>query len=178
MCILWFVVCSHWQLLSFSHTHRKEGRVERERGEGERWRGRERRKGNETPSFSVLYILHALPRYLSPTCLAMSSWVEREFSQVWDCCHLFYQQPVPYFHMKYYSRQEILPGSGETIGVGINDLQVHICNNANTGRGSWEQDLMTSLMLPQITPRSSTMYEPGKDAQENVKVRVDCLQHL
>lgn len=51
------------------------------------------------------------PDTIAPTCLAMSPWVETEFSQVWNCSRLFYQQCVPYFQMKYYSRQE----SKETI---------------------------------------------------------------
>ena len=88
--------------------------------------------------------------------------VETEFSQVENCSCLFYQRRVPYFPpMKYYSRQEILPREQGNNWMGINDLQVHICYNTNTGGGNWEQDLMTSLMLPQITPPSSTMYGSG-----------------
>lgn len=52
-------------------------------------------------------------------------------------------------------------GARKQLGGGINDLQVHICYNTNTGGGNREQDLMTSLMLPQITPWSSTMYGSG-----------------
>lgn len=88
--------------------------------------------------------------------------VETEFSQVENCSCLFYQWCVPYFPMKYYSRQEILPREQGDNWMSINDLQVHICYNTNTGGGNWEQALMTSLMLPQITPWSSTMYGSGK----------------
>lgn len=110
----------------------------------------------------VLYIVHALPRYLSPTCLAMSSELKQSSAKLRIVPGLFYQRRVPYFSMKYYSRQGILPSERGNNWVGINDLQVHICYNTNTGGGNWEEDLMTSLMLPQITPRSSTMYGSGK----------------
>lgn len=132
-----------------------------------------RRKPRRSPA---LYILHALPRYLSPTCLAMSSWVEREFSQVWDCSRLFYQQPVPYFHMKYYSRQEILPREQGNNWVGINDLQVHICNNTNTGRG--EPRAGSDDFIDAASDNTSIINYVWiwQETQDNVQVRVHCLQ--
>lgn len=110
----------------------------------------------------LLELLHALLWYLWYHLSSHELRVETEFSQVQNCSCLFYQQCVPYFPMKYYSRQEILPREQGDNWMSINDLQVHICYNTNTGGGNWEQALMTSLMLPQITPWSSTMYGSGK----------------
>lgn len=111
---------------------------------------------------SVADFTNSPPKIAQPHLSSHELRVEREFSQVENCSCLFYQWRVPYFLMKYYSRQEILPREQENNWMGINDLHVHICYNTNTGAGNWEQALMASLMLPQITPWSSTMYGSGK----------------
>ncbi len=135
VCVIWLAGCSQCQLLT--HTEK-----------------------TEMLSFAVDFTRSApIPQ---PHLSSHELRVETEFSQVENCSCLFYQQSVPYFPMKYYSRQEILPREQGNNWIGINDLEVHICYNTNTGGGNWEQDLMTSLMLPQITPWSSTMYGSGK----------------
>lgn len=77
--------------------------------------------------------------------------------------------------MKYYSRQEILPRERGNNWVGINDLQVHICNNTNTGRG--EPRAGSDDFIDAASDNTSIINYVWiwQETQDNVQVRVDCL---